>query len=102
MIKSSLIDSIAKRNPHISHKDIVKMVNTLLEEMTLALAMGKRVEIRGFGIFSVRKRPARLGRSPHTREVISIKEKWIPFFKSGKNLKERLNLVDNAMSKSEG
>ncbi|RPD37749.1 integration host factor subunit beta [Candidatus Liberibacter solanacearum] len=91
MIKSSLIDIIAKKNPQINHQDVEKMVNLLLEEMTKALANGGRVEIRGFGAFSVRKRSARLARAPLAQKVISIKEKMVPFFRSGKNLKERLN-----------
>lgn len=91
MIKSSLVDAIAKKNPSINSKDIEKMINVLLEEMSDALVSGRRVELRGFGTFAIKKRIARLGRSPHTKKVISIQEKWVPFFRSGKNLKERLN-----------
>ncbi|MEG8098908.1 integration host factor subunit beta [Candidatus Liberibacter brunswickensis] len=93
MIKSSLIDKLSKKNPKINHSNVEKIVNTLLEEMTKALANGRRVEIRGFGSFSVRKRAARLAKAPLARKVVSVEEKMVPFFKSGKNLKYRLNLL---------
>ncbi|MBA5723916.1 HU family DNA-binding protein [Candidatus Liberibacter sp.] len=103
MIKSDLIDIIAKRYPHITHANVKDIVDTLLEEMSSALASGGRVELRGFGSFAVKKRAARMGIAPHTREVISIGEKWVPFFRSGKNLKQRLNpsLPDDADSDSD-
>ncbi|AKK20041.1 HU family DNA-binding protein [Candidatus Liberibacter africanus] len=91
MIKSSLIETISKKNPKINLLDVEKIVNMLLEEMTKALASGGRVEIRGFGTFSIRKRAARLARAPLAKKVISVEEKMVPFFRSGKNLKERLN-----------
>ncbi|MBY7649137.1 MAG: integration host factor subunit beta [Candidatus Liberibacter europaeus] len=91
MIKSSLIDAIAKKNPTMNYKLIAEMVNELLNEMSTALASGRRIELRGFGTLSTRKRPARLGISPRSKNVVAIKEKWVPFFRSGKKLQERLN-----------
>ncbi|AHA27584.1 HU family DNA-binding protein [Candidatus Liberibacter americanus] len=91
MIKSSLVEAIAKKNPNINSKNIEQMLNILLEEITNALIYGRRVELRGFGTFAVKKRIARLRRSPYNKKVMPIQEKWIPFFRSGKNLKERLN-----------
>ncbi|ACT57221.1 integration host factor subunit beta [Candidatus Liberibacter asiaticus] len=100
MIKSSLIGTIAKKNPKLNYQDVEKIVNMLLEEMTQALANGGRVEIRGFGSFSVRKRAARLARAPLAQKVISVEEKMVPFFRAGKNLKERLNSPDSTLSNS--
>jgi integration host factor subunit beta len=92
MIKSELIAKLAAENPHLTRTDVERVVNTLLESMTTALERGGRVELRGFGAFSVRGRPARSGRNPRTGEAVEVEAKAVPFFKSGKELRERLNL----------
>jgi integration host factor subunit beta len=92
MIKSELIAKLAAENPHLTRADVERVVNTLLESMTGALERGGRVELRGFGAFSVRGRPARSGRNPRTGEPVDVAAKAVPFFKSGKELRERLNL----------
>jgi integration host factor subunit beta len=91
MIKSELVQTIANRNPHLFLRDVENIVNAILEEITDALADGNRVELRGFGAFSVKNRPERVGRNPRTGESVHVEEKWIPFFKTGKELRERLN-----------
>ena len=91
MIKSELIDTLAAENPHLTQKDVEKIVGVILDRMTEALAEDGRVELRGFGAFSVRSRPARQGRNPRTGETVSVPSKSVPFFKSGKELRERLN-----------
>ncbi|WP_300529626.1 integration host factor subunit beta [Maricaulis sp.] len=91
MIKSELIDRLAEANPHLYHRDVERVVNTILDGITDALARGERVELRGFGAFSVRRRPARTGRNPRTGESVSVKEKHVPFFKTGKELRERVD-----------
>ena len=94
MIKSELIARLASENPHLTQKDVEKVVAVILDQMTHALEDGGRVELRGFGAFSVRSRPARNGRNPRTGETVSVKAKHVPFFKSGKELRERLNAED--------
>ncbi|MEZ5790033.1 MAG: integration host factor subunit beta [Nitratireductor sp.] len=91
MIKSELVQAIAERNPHLYQRDVENIVNAILDEITGALANGDRVELRGFGAFSVKNRPARLGRNPRTGDKVEVEEKWVPFFKTGKELRERLN-----------
>lgn len=91
MTKSELIQRIAELNPHLYHRDVEKIVATIFDEITRALATGNRVELRGFGAFSVRHRDARVGRNPRTGQSVSVEEKHIPFFKCGKQLRERLN-----------
>jgi len=91
MIKSELIDKLAEANPHLYHRDVERVVNTILDGVTDALAEGDRVELRGFGAFSVRHRPARVGRNPRTGESVAVKEKHVPFFKTGKELRERVD-----------
>ena len=91
MIKSELVQVIAEMNPHLYQRDVEKIVNTVLEEIAGALARGDRVELRGFGAFSVKNRPARTGRNPRTGVTVHVEEKWVPFFKTGKELRERLN-----------
>ena len=91
MIKSELVQTIAERNPHLYQRDVENIVGAILEEITAALARGDRVELRGFGAFSVRNRPARTGRNPRTGEAVEVEEKWVPFFKTGKELRDRLN-----------
>ena len=91
MIKSELIQKIAQDYPHLFHRDVERIVNTVFEELAEALARGDRVELRGFGAFSVKNRPARTGRNPRTGEAVHVPEKFVPFFKTGKDLRERLN-----------
>lgn len=91
MIKSELIAQLSTENPHLTQRDIERVVGVIFDQMTEALADGGRVELRGFGAFSVRSRPARNGRNPRTGEQVSVKAKHVPFFKSGKELRERLN-----------
>jgi integration host factor subunit beta len=91
MIKSELIAALAAENPHLPHKDVERAVAVILESMIQALESGGRVELRGFGAFSVRGRPARPGRNPRTGEAVQVRAKHVPFFKSGKDLRARLN-----------
>lgn len=91
MIKSELIQMIADKNPHLYQRDVENIVNAILGEITDALANGDRVELRGFGAFSVKNRKPRQGRNPRTGEKVAVEEKWVPFFKTGKELRERLN-----------
>src|SRR3569832_2781068 len=96
MIKSQLIAKLANENPHLTQRDIERVVGVILDRMVQALAGGGRVALRGYGAFSVRSRPARAGRNPRTGEQVSVKAKHVPFFKSGKELRERLNLSGDA------
>ncbi len=91
MTKSELIQRIAEINPHLYHRDVERIVTTIFDEISEALARGERVELRGFGAFSVKRRDARIGRNPRTGEAVNVAEKHIPFFKTGKLLRERLN-----------
>ncbi len=91
MIKSELIQKVAAANPHLYQRDVEQIVNVILEEIIAALARGDRVELRGFGAFTIRHRSARQGRNPRTRETVFVEEKFVPFFKTGKELRERLN-----------
>ena len=91
MIRSELIQKIADENPHLYQRDVERIVSTVFNEITDALADGNRVELRGFGAFSVKKRDARIGRNPRTGESVSVEEKHVPFFKTGKLLRDRLN-----------
>ncbi len=94
MTKSELVQRLAEKNPHLYLRDVEKIVDTVFDEITNALADGNRVELRGFGAFSVKEREARTGRNPRTGETVSVEAKRLPFFKTGKALRERLN--DNA------
>ncbi len=91
MIKSDLVTKIAGQNPHLYQRDVENIVNAILNEITAAMARGDRVELRGFGAFSVKHRPARTGRNPRTGEHVSVEQKSVPFFKTGKEMRERLN-----------
>ncbi len=91
MIKSELIAKLSGENPHLTQKDIERVVGVILDQMIVALEKGGRVELRGFGAFSVRSRPARSGRNPRTGETVDVRAKHVPFFKSGKELRARLN-----------
>ena len=91
MIRSELVDKIAEENPHLYQRDVERIVGTIFDEIINALANGDRVELRGFGAFSVKKREARRGRNPRTGEAVEVEEKHVPFFKTGKRLRDRLN-----------
>lgn len=93
MIKSELVLRIAESNPHLYQRDVENIVNAVLETITSALARGDRVELRGFGAFSVKHRDARSGRNPRTGAAVSVSEKVIPVFKTGKEMRSRLNLA---------
>lgn len=91
MIRSELVEKIAAENLHLYEKDIELIVFTIFNEIINAMVRGDRVELRGFGSFSVKKRKSRIGRNPRTGEVVSVKERYVPFFKTGKLLRDRLN-----------
>ncbi len=91
MIRSELIQIIADQNPHLYQRDVERIVNTVFDEITNAMANGDRVELRGFGAFSVKRRDARVGRNPRTGASVDVEEKHVPFFKTGKLLRDRLN-----------
>ena len=91
MTKSELIARIAELNPHLYQSDAEKIISAIFDEISASLAKGQRVELRGFGVFSIRTRNARAGRNPRTGEKVSVEAKNVPFFKAGKKLKDRLN-----------
>lgn len=91
VIKSELIQKIANSNPHLYHRDVERIVNVIFDEIVDALARGDRVELRGFGAFTVKHRAARQGRNPRTGAPVPVEEKFVPFFKTGKELRDRLN-----------
>jgi integration host factor subunit beta len=96
MIKSELISALAEENPHLTQKDVERVVGVIFERVSSTLESGGRVELRGFGAFSVRSRPARPGRNPKTGAPVDVRAKHVPFFKSGKELRERLNVTGDA------
>lgn len=91
MIRSELIQKLADENPHLFQRDVELIVNTIFDEITRTMASGDRVELRGFGAFSVKKRDSRIGRNPRTGASVDVAEKHVPFFKTGKLLRDRLN-----------
>jgi integration host factor subunit beta len=91
MTKSELIARLTERNPHLYQRDVERIVATIFDEISAALARGQRGELPGFGAFSVKRRGARIGRNPRTGTAVNVSEKYIPFFKTGKQLRERLN-----------
>ena len=91
MTRSELIAELAATNPHLRGNDIDLIVATVFEEISAALARGERVELRGFGAFTIKKRDARTGRNPRTGEAVPVDEKAVPFFKAGKEMRERVN-----------
>ena len=91
MTKSELIAELAEQNPHLTGRDVELIVATIFDEITAALARGTRVELRGFGAFTVKRRDARTGRNPRTVEAVPVSEKAVPFFKAGKELRERVD-----------
>jgi len=94
MTKSELITKLANENTHLFQRDIENIVSTIFDEISNALAHGDRVELRGFGAFSIKARGSRVGRNPRTGESVEVGEKYIPYFKTGKQLRERLNPSD--------
>ncbi|MGX1307132.1 integration host factor subunit beta [Amorphus suaedae] len=91
MIKSELVQRIAEQNPHLYQRDVENIVNAILDEISDAMTRGDRVELRGFGAFSVKSRPPRVGRNPRTGDQVEVDAKHVPFFKTGKEMRERLN-----------
>lgn len=91
MTKSELIESLYKKLPHLAYTDVEMAVKTIIETMTDALGAGQRIEIRGFGSFSLHHRSARMGRNPKTGESVALQEKYVAHFKPGKELRERVN-----------
>ncbi|NBX74905.1 MAG: integration host factor subunit beta [Alphaproteobacteria bacterium] len=94
MTKSDLVNKLAAANPQLMHREIERIVNVMFNEIMNALARGDRVELRGFGAFSLKKRDARKGRNPRTGESVSVDEKYVPYFKTGKLLRDRLNGIE--------
>lgn len=91
MIKSELVQKLTEENPHLYQRDVERLVDTIFSEITLALTEGRRAELRGFGAFSIKHRKSRIGRNPRTGINVEVNEKFVPFFKPGKLLRERLN-----------
>jgi integration host factor subunit beta len=89
--KSQLIEALAKQQPHLASKDVELAVKCIIENMNQALSSGERIEIRGFGSFSLHKRPPRMGRNPKTGESVVLAEKHVPHFKPGKELRDRVD-----------
>ncbi len=91
MTKSELIEILSRKQSHLPAKDVELAVKSLLEQMSNALADGRRIEIRGFGSFSLHFRPPRMGRNPKTGDAVALSGKYVPHFKPGKDLRERVN-----------
>lgn len=91
MTKSELIEKLAEQQKHLSQSDVDLAVRSILEQMSAALAHGERIEIRGFGSFRLHFRPPRIGRNPKTGESVALPGKYVPHFKPGKELRERVN-----------
>ncbi|MBK1720681.1 integration host factor subunit beta [Thiocystis violacea] len=91
MTKSELIDILAAEQDHLAYKDVEEAVRKILERMSTALASGERIEIRGFGSFSLHYRPPRIGRNPKTGDSVALAGKYVPHFKPGKELRDRVN-----------
>jgi len=93
MIRSELVEMLANENPDLTPRDVEALVTTFFEEITKRLALGGRVELRGFGAFSTRPRDARTGRNPRTGELVAVDAKRVPYFKPGKEMRQRLNVA---------
>ncbi|MCK5276329.1 MAG: integration host factor subunit beta [Alphaproteobacteria bacterium] len=91
MTKSELIQRLAESHPHLYHRDVERIVSTVFDEISSALERGDRVELRGFGTFSVKHREARVGRNPRTGDTVQVAPKTVPFFKTGKQLRDLVN-----------
>ena len=96
MTKSELIEKLAAEQRHLSQADVDLAVRTIIEQMSAALSSGDRIEIRGFGSFSLHFRPPRMGRNPKTGEAVALPGKHVPHFKPGKELRERVNAAAQA------
>lgn len=96
MIKSELVQRIGTQNPHLYQRDVERLIGAMLDEITAALGRGDRVELRGFGAFSVKRRPARVGRNPRTGAEVEVSSKAIPAFRTGKEMRLRLNSPDQS------
>jgi len=92
MTKSELIEILAAKHSHLNHKDVELAVKSLIEQMSQSLSTGNRIEIRGFGSFSLHYRPPRMGRNPKTGDAVALAAKYVPHFKPGKELRERVNV----------
>jgi len=101
MTKSELIAELSATNPHLTGRDVELIVGTIFNEITAALSRGERVELRGFGAFTVKRRDARTGRNPRTGEAVPVDEKAVPFFKAGKELRERVNRAKGVRAQAE-
>jgi integration host factor subunit beta len=99
MIKSELVIKLTEQNPHLYQRDIEQIVNAILDTISDALAQGGRVELRGFGTFTVKKREARAGRNPRTGEAVVISERVVPAFRTGKEMRHRLNTASQKRAK---
>lgn len=95
MTKSELIERLSQKQNYLSPKDVEFAVKSLIEEMALTLAQGGRIEVRGFGSFSLHFRPPRMGRNPKTGDAVPLTGKYVPHFKPGKELRERVMKVEN-------
>ncbi|MEG9499633.1 integration host factor subunit beta [Mannheimia indoligenes] len=93
MTKSELIESLVAKNPNLQIKTVENCVKEILEHLTLTLEKGKRIEVRGFGSFSLHYRQPRVGRNPKTGDSVALSGKYVPHFKAGKDLKERVDLI---------
>jgi integration host factor subunit beta len=102
VLKSELIAKISGSNPHLFQRDVERIVNVVFDEIVDALARGQRVELRGFGAFTVKHRAARTGRNPRTGATVSVDQKFVPFFKTGKELREKLNDKPAAAAPAKG
>ena len=91
MTKSELIQRLADQNPNLFRRDVERIVSTIFDEISAALHRGGRVELRGFGTFSIKERAERVGRNPRTGKSVNVEKKYVPFFKAGKDLRDRLN-----------
>jgi len=91
MIKSELVQRVAAGKPHLYQRDVEKIINAIFDQITSAMIQGDRVELRGFGTFSVRHRSARTGRNPRTGTQVPVADKVFPFFKMGREMMRRLN-----------
>jgi integration host factor subunit beta len=100
--KSELIEAMSRRQKHLAHHDVELGVKEILEHISHALSKGERIEIRGFGSFSLHFRPPRLGRNPKTGESVALPGKYVPYFKPGKELRDRVNGVDSGPEDSAG
>ena len=95
MTKSELIEALAAKQPQLEYRDVELAVKELLEQMASALAVGERIEVRGFGSFSLHYRPPRVGRNPKSGEAVRVPDKYVPHFKPGKELRDRVNNIEN-------